>query len=104
MARAKTEKISYEELEGLMRDVVKEVVAELEKLLASKTDISDYADRMMARLDSIDRHFLELKGEMRSLRIMYEFWAERHLSPELIDEFLREQEKKREFKNKKIEA
>lgn len=104
MAKKKDAPISYSDLEEALRKVVKEVVRELEKLLASKTDISDYADRVMVRLDSIDRHFLELKGEMQNLRIMYEFWAERHLSPELMEEFLKEQEKKRKFKEKKVEA
>lgn len=86
-----------------MKKMVKQIVAELEKIVASKTDISEFTDRVLLRLESIDRHFIELKSEMRNLRIMYEFWADRHLSPDLMEEFLKEQEKKRKPAVKRLD-
>lgn len=103
MTKKKANTISYDEFEEAMRRMVKEVVEELRKLLASKNDISDFGDRVIVRLDSIDRHFLELRAEMRNIRVMYEFWADRHLSPDLMEEFLKEQEKKRKTVVKRMD-
>lgn len=95
MPKKRDNLISKGDLEIVMKDMINEIVLELKKIVASKEDVGEFTEKVILRLESIDRHFLELKGEIQNLRIMYEFWAERHLSPDFMEQFLKEQEKQR---------
>lgn len=103
MPQKQNHSVKQSQLENAMREIVTEIIAELEKIIASKKDISEFTELVLSRLESIDRHFIELKEEMRTLKVMYEFWADRHLSPDLIEEFLDEQEKKRKSIVKRVD-
>lgn len=41
-------------------------------------------------LEEIKKHLIEIKAELRMVRILYSFWVDQNLSPEFMEKFLKE--------------
>ena len=72
-----------------IREIVDALVSEVRGLLLTKKEMIGFEERILARLDSLDKHLVEIREEIRISRKMYQFWADRHLSPDLMDEYLK---------------
>jgi len=98
MARTKEEKtLDYKDMEKTIREAMDVLFERLRKILAEKTDLSELGSSIGARFDRIERHLIEIKAEM------YQFWADRHMSPQFMEEYLKEQKKLELHKPKRLD-
>lgn len=100
MPRKKITSMTDDELRKALGIILNLIVGDIKKNVASKKEISEFTSLVVSRFERIDRHVIELREEIRNLRVMYEFWAERHLSPDLIEDYLsmRQKLKKQDLK------
>ena len=104
MARTKEEKtLDYKDMEKTIREAMDVLFERLRKILAEKTDLSELGSSIGARFDRIERHLIEIKAEMRTIRTLYQFWADRHMSPQFMEEYLKEQKKLELHKPKRLD-
>lgn len=85
----KDEELTVESMREMLQKSFRELNKTIDKTVFLRTS------RLEKKLDQIDRHTLELKAEIRSLRELFTFWAERHKSPDLIEKFLQAQKIKK---------
>lgn len=85
-----------------IREIVDALVSEVRDLL-TKNDMIGFQERILARLDSLDKHLVEIREEIRISRTMYQFWAEHHLSPDLMEQYLKTKTKVLHPKPKRVD-
>lgn len=88
MLKAKDEPATLKDVKKVIYEAMDYMVSKTQKLLRSELE-----GEMTTKLDKIHEEIIKLKYEIRTNNELYSFWAERHLSPELREEFLRFQDK-----------
>jgi len=94
MVHTKDQPATLKDVKNVIYEAMDYMLLKIKKLLSGE---------MIAKLDEIHKQMVELKYETRMNRMLYSFWAERHLSPELREEFLEFQKKLQEKKMKRVD-
>lgn len=84
---------------GDVEEIVKVAFDELSLRLAHRLG-SAYNKK---DLEDIKQHLIEIKTEMRMIRVLYSFWAEQNLSPEFMEKFLQEFSNTKSLKVKRLD-
>lgn len=86
-----------------IREIVDAVVNEIRDFLVAQKDLAGFEERLLARFDRLDQHLVEIREEIRISRTMYQFWAEHHLSPDLMEQYLKTKTKVLHPKPKRVD-
>lgn len=71
--------LTTKEVEHIISLSFDHLFEKLTKILMTKSD-----------LEEIKAYLIEIKTEMRMIRYLYSFWAKQNLSPEFMEQFLKE--------------
>ena len=94
MPKAKRRQPAYlKEVKKLIDEAMESMLTKIQKLLRD-----ELREEMLLRLDEIHSEMIKLKYELRMNNQLYYFWAQKHLSPSLKEEFLQFQQKLEEGK------
>lgn len=75
--------------------------------IADVEEVIKSIDRLYSKnfkdLTEIKQYLIEIKTEIRMIRMLYSFWAERNLSPEFMEKFAKEFETIEPSKPKRVD-
>lgn len=81
--QAATKQDVYDAFDQLMDQLFKKVETSF------SSNIDDMKEDLLAEIRHIRIHMVEMKADMRAIRKMLEFWSRENLSPEFMEEFLK---------------